>query len=77
MKETLHNINTNINKIKEIINRFKVYEEIEEFQVLINQLKTTFEQFEKKNKIFTQVNQISSLNYIKLVSNFFVNEKEL
>lgn len=54
-KETLYNANTNIDKIKEIIIRFTVYEEIEEFQVLINQLKTIIGQFENRYKIINQV----------------------
>jgi len=49
-------------KLKEIITRYKSYEEIEEFQILIVHLKTIVEKLENivinRNNVATQVNQI-------------------
>lgn len=49
-------------KLKEIINRYKSYEEIEEFQILIDNLRTIVEKLENmvisRNNMATQVNQI-------------------
>jgi len=49
-------------KLKEIINRYKSYEEMEEFQILIVHLRTISEKLENivinRNNMATQVNRI-------------------
>lgn len=49
-------------KLKDIITRYKSYEEIEEFQILIVHLRTIVEKLENivinRNNMVTQVNQI-------------------
>lgn len=49
-------------KLKDILTRYKSYEEIEEFQILIVHLRTIMEKLENivinRNNMATQVNQI-------------------
>lgn len=56
----LSNLNIKINKLKEVIIRFKIYEELDDFQILFNQLTNIVEklenlEIENENKITTQV----------------------
>lgn len=57
-----YDLNTEIIKLKETIARYKMYEEKEEFKILIIRLRTVMEKLENllinQTKITTQVNQL-------------------
>lgn len=60
LQEILHDLTTKINKLKEVLNRYIIYEEIEEFRVLIHRLRFIIGQLENleienKNKVLPQV----------------------
>jgi len=68
--QELYDLSTKIIKLNEIIIKYKFYEKIEEFQILIVRLRTIVEKLENleinRNNMTTQVNQIILIRYVLL-----------